>query len=203
MPAPRKTTTIDPEKILSRRVLVRIHRDQTDERLKVIWAHEFPILEAVFGEGNVELKEAALLDDGYTPKASAEMTPFNKKQDKVQRPSDVASLGFVFTGDAQSEYLRLEGVYGKHPDVNQPWVQAVYGRFAEGKFERMLGLAEYSDMPDAQLRSIVLGHDYLPQLTPDASREDRQAVEAKRAELMAMQREPLLALVEDLAGALA
>lgn len=200
--APRKSAAASG-KTLSRRILVNVTRDQTSITPRVIWAHEFPVLEAIFGEGTVKQLPPESLDEGYSAKASGEILPFNKKQDTVKRPSETAGIGFVFTGDARSEFDRLAGVYGRDAEVNQPVVETVYGRFQTGIFEAALGLAEYSDMPDAQLRDLVIGHGYLPLVGHDSSPEERKEAEALRTKLNSMPREELLALAEELAGALA
>lgn len=198
--APRKSAASG--KTLSRRILVNVKRDQTAATPRVIWAHEFPILEAIFGEGTVTQLPAESLDEGYSAKAGGEILPFNKKQDTAKRPSESVGIGFVFTGDARSEFERLAGVYGRDAEVNQAVVETVYGRFNTGVFESALGLAEYSDMPDAQLRELVIGHGYLPLVGHDSSPEERKEAEAMRTKLNTMGREELLALAEELAGAL-
>jgi hypothetical protein len=112
---PRKTAT-DTDKILSRRVLVKIRRDQTTSTPRVVWHHEYPILEAIHGEGNVEIEDATVADEGYSPKPAPDLAIFNKLQDKIHRPSETLSLGFVFFGDHRSEFDRLCNLYDRHPE---------------------------------------------------------------------------------------
>lgn len=203
MPAPRNPKTATSQKDLSRRILVSITRDQTAKTPTVIWAHEFALLEAIHGEGNVVLLEPSTLDEGYAPVTSPALMPFNKKQDRASKPSDTAGIGYVFTGSAEGEYNRLATIYGMHPDVKQPWVENVYGRFQSGAFERLLGIAEFEDMPDPQLRALVIDHGYLPAVGRDSTLEERRAIAAQASELNTKGRDELIKLAEELAGALA
>lgn len=200
-PRQNRTEATEAPKNLSRRVLVNVKRDQTTATPRIVWAHELPILEAIFGEGNVDLIDPSTMDEGYSSKQSAALLPFNKKQDTIRKPSEVAGIGFVFTGDAQGEYERLASVYGYHPEVKQPWVENVYGRFQTRDFERILGLADFSDMPDAQLRQLIEAHGHIPIVGMDASPEERKEAEAVRAQLFAMPRAELLNLAEEVVGA--
>jgi hypothetical protein len=126
------------EKVLSRRILVEVDRDMTAKTPKVIWKHEFSILEAIYGEGKVKELDPKSMDDGYTAKVSPALLPWNKKQEPVTRPSEAAGIGFVFTGDARAEYDRLANAYGKLPDENILAVEKVYGRF-QGRQVRRAG----------------------------------------------------------------
>lgn len=201
MSAPRKTTAVD-QKPLSRRILVEISHptDMTTKVPKVIWHHELAILEEVHGGGNVKMLDPGTMNDGYKARISPDLLVYNKRQDQIQRPSDVASIGFVFFGDAETEYARLCSAYGRHVDVNSPVAEVVYGRFQDGRFERFLGLAEFSDMPDAQLRQLVTSHGYLPQLGMDPTPEERKAAGDAYAKLANMPRAELLKLTEELAA---
>lgn len=199
----QKTAATQADRDLPRRVLVKIGGDITSTLSRVVWQHEVPILEEIWGEGNVVEIDPAVLDDGYTDRISADLLPHNKKQDRIQRPSEVAGIGFVFVGDARSEYDRLAEVYGRHTDHNIPYVEHVYGRFQERRFERMLGLPEFSDMPDAQLREIAIDHGHLPSVNQDSTKEERLAQAEERRKLFSMSREQLLELVTNLAGELA
>lgn len=49
-------------------------------------------------------------------------------------------MGQEFDGDPQDEYSRLERFYGMHPEIKQTWVENLYGRFSEGRFEKELGV---------------------------------------------------------------
>lgn len=149
---PRKPANV--EKMLSRRVLVLISRDQTAKTSRVVWHHEVPVLEAIHGEGNVTMVEPDTLDEGYSSKPSPELMIFNKTQDAIQPPSQTLGLGNVFVGDARNEFERMVDVYGRHPDVNESMAEHVYGRFQDGRFSRLIGKPELDDLPDAQLRAL-------------------------------------------------
>jgi len=41
--------------------------------------------------------------------------------------------------DPSSEYQRLEGLYGLHPEAGVPWVQVVYGLEMEGRLAKAMG----------------------------------------------------------------
>jgi len=156
---PRKTAqTIESDKLLSRRVLVNIKRDQTAATPRVVWLHEIPILEDLFGEGNVTHIDPDLLDEGFSGKPSADTLPYNKKQDPILPPSETQGLGFVFIGNKGAEYDRLAVVYGSHPTFAGPVVEHVYGRMQDGKFVDLLGQPELEDLPDAQLRGLLVGY---------------------------------------------
>lgn len=199
---PRKpaAATYRNDKILSRRILVEISHgvDVLSKISKIVWAHEYPILEEVHGEGNVKRLDPSSMDDGYTDKVSPANLAHNKVQDLVRRPSEVAGLGFAFYGDARTEYERLVQAFGMHVEVKMPVVEKVYGRFSTGTFERALGLAEFDDMPDAQLRAIVTEYGYLPQLRHDSTKEERREAGDAYAKLNTMPREELLKLTEEL-----
>lgn len=142
-------------KVLSRRVLVNIRRDQTTATPRVVWQHELPILEAIFGEGEVKVVEPETLDEGYTDKPSRELLIFNKEQDKIPRPSESSGIDFVFIGSPAVEYERLVGAYGMHPEVRESWCEKVYGRFQSGRFSSVIGKPSLEDLPEAQLRQLV------------------------------------------------
>jgi hypothetical protein len=183
---------------LSRRVLVTIVRDQTSSTPRVVWQHEIPILEAIHGEGNVKPVDAKTLDEGYTPKVTAEMLVHNKRQDTIQPPSDCVGLGFVFAGDARSEYERLAEAYGKHREQDASVVQFVYGRFQEGRFAMVVGEAELEDMPDRQLRGLITGTGYLPDLHEKATPEERREYAEAHAAFNALPRADLVELAQQL-----
>lgn len=196
----RPTKAATESKSLSRRVLVNVRRDAMTQTPRVIWQHELPILEQIFGEGTVSLAEVAKLDEGYKPQASREMLIYNKKQDASARPSESVGIGYVFTGDPRAEYERLAATYGRHAEVNVSLVEHVYGRFQEGRFAAVVGVADLDDMPDGQLREFVTGHDYLPMTSKDSSDAEMAEFDRKAKELRAMNHEQLVALAEELAG---
>lgn len=189
--------------MLSRRALVQITRDNDNKVPRVVWQHEIPILETVFGEGNVIELPSSTLDDGYSPKASADMLPYNKRQDQIQKPSESAGLDFVFFGNKEAEYSRLASAYGKCADVDMLVVERCYGRFAEGRFERVLGDAEFDDMPDAQLRVVIMDHGYLPIIAHDSSDDEKRRYDEARRHLFSLAHTELVKLAEEVAGALA
>ena len=67
----------------------------------------------------------------------------------------------------------------------------------------LLGIAEFEDMPDPQLRALVLDHGYLPAVGRDSTLEERRAIAAQASELNTKGRDELIKLAEELAGALA
>lgn len=185
------------DKLLSRRVLVNIKRDMTEITPRVIWQHEKPILEEIFGEGNITDVDPASLDEGYNPKASPSLLVYNKTQDVAQRPSESQGIGFVFIGDPQVEYQRLAEVYGKHKDENVLLVEKIYGRFQAGKFEQLMGKPSLHDLPEAQIRGLILGYGYAPDTHKDASQEEKQATLAARKALAEMKLDGLVKLAEE------
>lgn len=185
MARPQKTAT--DTKPLSRRVLVNIRRDQTTSTPRVVWAHEIPLLEGMFGEGNVQEVDPSVLDEGYSAKAAPDLLTYNKVQDAFRRPSESLGIGFVFIDNARAEFDRLAGCYGKHPDVNEAWVENVYGRFASGAFAAIVGSASVEDLPAEQLRQLVLAYGYaLPIVTHESSEAERKAASAAVAEFRSL-----------------
>lgn len=149
---PRKPAS---DKQLSRRILVLIDRDMTAKTSRVIWQHEKPILEAIFGDGKVADVEPVALNEGYSGKPSPDMLHYNKKQDPILPPSETQGLGFVFIGDPRAEFDRLSAIYGRHPEVNETMCENVYGRFQQGRFEMVLGKPTIEDLPEAQIASLI------------------------------------------------
>lgn len=188
----------DREAHVSRRIIVTIKRDQTTATPRVIWQHEMPILEAVFGEGNVVETDRAAMDEGYSPRTPAAMLVHNKKQDAPTRPSEAAGLDYVFIGNAQSEFDRLGFVYGRHPEVNQSFVENVYGRMSVGAFKRALGKPTLATMPAEQLRALVLAYGYsLPMTTWDSTDAEKAKAADAHATFYALPREALVKLAEE------
>jgi hypothetical protein len=163
--APRTAKTDSAPKMVSRRVLVNIRRDQTTETPRVVWQHELPILEEIFGEGNVIHVDPSSLDEGYSPRIARELLIYNKEQDRVPPPSEGAALGHVFIGSPAMEYQRLAAAYGMHPEVSMSNVEKVYGRFQDGRFSDVIGSPTLDDLPETQLRQLLT--DYVG---PDAAR---------------------------------
>lgn len=194
---PRKTASDSP-KMLSTRTLVVVSRDQTAATPRTVWAHEIPILEAIFGEGMVSVQEPEALDEGYNPRPSPDLLIYNKQQDKVRRPSETQGLGFVFIGDPRNEFERLCSLYGRHPDVNQPYAEYIFGRFDSGKFEKLVGSPELSDLPDDQLRALATQYGYIPVVGDKASDAEKQAQRDKQLELTNANTAALLKIAEEL-----
>lgn len=193
----RKTAN-DTPKMLSTRTLVVISRDQTAATPRTVWAHEIPILEAIFGEGMVRVQEPEALDEGYNPRPSPELLIYNKTQDKVRRPSETQGLGFVFIGDPRNEFERLCSLYGRHPDVNQAYAEYIFGRFDSGKFSQLVGKPELSDLPDDQLRALAVQYGFIPVVGDKASDEEKKAQAAKQLELSNADTAALLKIADEL-----
>lgn len=185
-------------KTLSRRVYVTIRRDMMTVTPRVVWQHEIPILEQIFGDGNIVSVESKTLDEGYSKKASPELLPFNKLQDQIMPPSENVGIGFVFIGNPDVEYDRLAQVYGRHPDVNQPMVEHVYGRLQGGTFRAVIGTPEVEDLPEQQLRQLAREHGYLPIVSEKSSDEEKKAAADKQRELAVMKHADLVTLAAEL-----
>lgn len=183
------------EKVLSRRILVNIKRDITDVTPRVIWQHELPILQELFND--VREVDPATLDEGYSAKPSQDMLIYNKTMESAQRPSVSLGIGYVFIGNAQSEYDRLTAAYGKHPEENIHLVDKIYGRFQVGNFARLMGQPDLSDLPEAQLRGLVLNYGYAPEPHKDAGPEEKNDAWAKRKALATLGHADLVKLAEE------
>lgn len=160
----------EKKSIYSKRILVLIDRDMTAKTSKVIWAHEKPILEELFGEGMVVEVDAESMNDGYSSKIRPDLLPFNKAQDMILPPSETSGVGFLFVGDPQQEYERLIHAYGKHPDENMPVVEKCYGRFNGGVFAKLLKTPKLTDLPTLQLTEILRA--YGAEIPKDATHAD-------------------------------
>jgi hypothetical protein len=195
--ATRKATPNGP---VSRRVLVVVKRDMTAETPRVIWEHEKPLLQAIFGEDSVVDVDAATMDEGFTTKISPDLLVHNRRQDPIKRPSEANCIGYAFAGDTRAEYERLAGAYGKHPAQNMLTVEYVYGRFQEGRFERVVTPASFEDMPEGQLRELIVSFGFLPIVTKDSTPEEKRTEAEARANLARMPKADLLKLAEELSG---
>lgn len=191
-PAPQSTT----EKVLSRRILVNVKRDMTAVIPRVIWAHEKPLLEELFSD--VADIDPATLDEGYNPTPRPDMMAYNKTMDRVPKPSVSMGIGHVFIGDPQVEYDRLAAVYGKHPEENILLVDKIYGRFQGGQFSTLMGKPELADLPDSQLRGLIVDYGYAPEPHKDASEAEKKDAWAKRKALVAMDHAGLVKVAEEL-----
>lgn len=186
------------EKSFSRRTLVNINRDPMTMTPRVIWDHEKPILEELFGQGNVLDVDPKTLDDGYKAKFAPSMLVYNKTQDKVPRPSETQGIGFVFAGNADNEYQRLMEVYGRHKEENVYLVEKIYGRAQSGNFARLLGKPELSDLPETQLRGIIIEHGYAQEPHKDASADEKNHIFKLRKDLSEMPIDGLVKVAKEL-----
>jgi hypothetical protein len=186
-------------KTLSTRQLVTINRDMTAVTPKVIWAHERPILEEIFGDGMVKDADATTLDEGFKPVASKDFLAYNKKQDSLKKPSESQGFGFVFIGDPQSEYQRLAEVYGKHSTDNMANVEKIFGRFQSGMFTRALGdKPEITDLPVAQLRQLIESSGSAPAgEDKDMTKEEKAVAAKERAAFLSADKATLLAMAKE------
>lgn len=192
-----RSKTADSSKQLSRRALMLITREVTTKTPRIVWQHEIPILESIFGEGNVTPLDPETMDEGYSAKPSPDLLPFNKVQDQVQKPSQSVGIGFVFVGDARGEYERLRAAYGTD-EKGVPHVEAVYGRFQDGKFAAMVGRADVEDLPEAQLRELAKSYGYIPTTHKDSTEAEKAEEKAKRLALAALDHDGLVKLAEEL-----
>lgn len=191
----RNTRTASAE--LSRRILVQIDRGMTDKPTRVVWQHEKVLLDALHGDGKVIELEGSVLDDGYTPKTSAALLPYNKLQDTPMRPSEAAGIGFVFVGDPSTEFARLSEVYGRMPDENIVVAEKVFGRFSDGRFESMLGVPTFEDLPEAQLRQLLDEFGVAPSAPlPTMSDSEKDEHTAARKAFLAADKATLIAMCE-------
>jgi hypothetical protein len=192
-PAPQGTS----HKVLSRRILVNVKRDMTAVIPRVIWQHEKPLLEELFGEGNVIEVDAAVLDEGYSGTPRPDMLAYNKTMDKVPKPSTTMGIGHVFIGDPGGEFERLATVYGKHQEENVLLVEKIYGRFQGGAFARLMGEPELADLPVTQLRGLVLDYGYAPEPHKDASEAEKKEAWERRKALATMDHAGLVKVAEE------
>lgn len=193
----------DSNKILSTRVLVLIDRDMTAKTPRTVWQHEIPILEAVFGEGKVTLVENVKLDEGYSGKTNPELLPHNKKQDRVPPPSETVGIGWVFVGDARSEYDRLTDLYGFLPEEKRSFCEAVYGRFQDGRFSAVVGSAEVEDLPEPQIRELIKGYGFIPSISQLSSEAEKNEATERHKKLYSAKQPELVQIAEELGVTLA
>lgn len=189
------TQPADPVRKLSRRVLVNIKRDTMTVTPRVVWQHELPILEAMFGEGSVLPADPATLDEGYASRATADLKPFNKTQEDFRRPSEMQGIGYVFHGDAKSEFARMKELYGRsgaEGDAKAWFAEMVYGRESEGRFAAVLGQPTLDDLPEEQLRAILRNYGYLQHVDYNADEAEKVAASKRSAEFMTLPKDKLL-----------
>jgi hypothetical protein len=185
-------------KMLSRRIHVMVKRDMTSQASATIWQHEKPILEALFGAGEITEIDSDTLDEGYTATIRPDMLVYNKTQDRIPRPSESHGIGFVFVGNAEAEYERLGRAFGRLKDEKRDTVEVIYGRFAERRFSELLGKPTLEDLPENQLRSMIFEYGYAPLPHKDASADEKNAVFAQRKELAEAEKPALIAIAQKL-----
>lgn len=184
--------------ILSRRVLVLVSRDQTTKTPRVVWAHELPILEAMFGEGAAVEIDPTTMDDGYTDKVAPSTLIYNKQQDPQRKPSEAAGIGYVFIGSQRAEYDRMVACYSTN-EKGVPWVESIYGRFAAGRFAQLVGSPTLADLPDQQLRQVIKAYGYsLPVVTFESNDIERAQAKKAYAEFEALTGPALVKLAEQI-----
>ena len=199
MPRSKQAPAALSENLCSRRVLVNIKRDSQTATPRVVWAHEIPILEIVWGEGRVDVVDVEDIDEGFRPKAAPDMLVHNKHQDDFRKPSESLCIGWAFTGDAKAEYDRLSEVYGNIPETRTPYVEAAYGRFNAGTFARVIGTPTLEDLPEGQLRHMLLENGYsLPIVDYESSDAERKAGLDAIRKFNTADKAALLKLAEDL-----
>lgn len=201
----RPKNSAPSDRMISRRVavLVKHASDNNTAVPTVVWQHEVPILESIHGEGKVQEIPNDKLNEHFKARASADLLIHNKSQDPFIPPSDSLGVGFAFTGSHEAEYQRLAMVYGKHPEINQALVEHIYGRFASGRFEEVVGQAEFADMPAAQLRQLIRGHGYVPTTDRESSDDDVADARAKLKKLSDATHEQLVDLASQIVDAYA
>jgi hypothetical protein len=91
---------------------------------KQVWEHEIPILETVFGDGNVKIYSK---HEWHTPK--------DKKYQVMDKDPVVYKIEEI---DYEDEYGRLQNAYGaRDGSENIPNVEYVYGRMEEKRLEKI------------------------------------------------------------------
>ena len=92
--------------------------------VKQIWEHEIPVLETVFGDGNVKIYSK---HEWHTPK---------DKKYQVQNKDPV--IYKIEEIDYEEEYARLQNAYGaREGSENISNVEYIYGRMEERRLEKM------------------------------------------------------------------
>lgn len=188
---PRKSAANDR---FSKRIAVLIKRDMTAATPRIIWSHEKPILEEVFGEGAITEIDPEQFDEGYSDKTPAAFMIHNKKQDSIPKPSESVGIGHLFIGDPAAEYQRLADAYGKHVDVDMPVIEKVYGRYQSGTFSKLLPKPELSDLPDDQIRVLISEYGYPGLIDKDATAEEKAEHASKVRSLREMTGDALVEL---------
>jgi len=130
----RSAQNLPPPKV--GRVMVLVKRGPTESIGRTCFRHEVPILEEIFGEGNVS--EITDTDpDGrrlmkYAIRAKGPVI-FSEDEDEDGNVTPTPKH-YDPSEDPREEYNRLGQVYGMHNEVNLTVVEKVYGPFREGRF---------------------------------------------------------------------
>jgi len=126
----------------AKRILVKVCRDVMSASSKVIFAHEFSILEALYGKGNVSIVD---MEKAEVSQFAVKGSLMKGKAPVVEDKNGV-SVAKVDTGelelDEDEEFSRLGRVYGMHPDINIPMVEYIYSRPAALKNEENWALPD-------------------------------------------------------------
>lgn len=170
------------------RVLVNVKRGPTDTVPYVCFRHEIPILEEVFGEGNViEVTETdpdgrKLMRTALKAKGPVVFSEVENAEGDV----DTIAKHYDPSDDPRMEYQRLQQVYGMHKEINTTVVEHVYGQFREGRFtaavnggrvrtapgEKRLTVEDVAAMkgPEIQQKLAAMEVDYDPSASVKALR---------------------------------
>ncbi len=189
-------STRQAEKQLSRRIHIKVQRDITSAASTTIWQHELAILEAIYGDGAIVEIPAETLDEGYSASIRPDLLVYNKTQDLIAKPSEAQGMGFVFIGNPESEYERIAKIYARLDEEKRPTVEVLFGRFAEGRFTALIGKPELADLPEAQLRRLILDYGYASIPHKDASADEKNAVYKQRQELATADIQTLVTLAK-------
>ena len=107
--------------MFAKRCDVTVYKGMQTKIAKIVYEHEVKILEAIYGDGTVEIYERREL-----------IMPEGKK---YQIEGDVIKYE-VEEIDYHEEYDRMGSYYGMHPEIKLTWVEYVFGTRNETKLEK-------------------------------------------------------------------
>lgn len=107
--------------MLAKKCDVTLYKGMQTKIAKNIYEHEVKLLEAIYGDGTVEVYKRREL-----------VMPEGKK---YQVEGDVISYE-VEELDYHEEYDRLSSCYGMHPEIKVTWVEYVFGNRNEEKLNK-------------------------------------------------------------------
>jgi hypothetical protein len=107
--------------MLGKKCDVTVYKGMQTKIAKNVFEHEVKLLEAIYGDGTVEIYKRREL-----------VMPEGKK---YQVEGDVISYE-IEELDYHEEYDRLASTYGWHPEIKLTWVEYVFGTRNEGKLEK-------------------------------------------------------------------